>query len=82
MTGKKVLKMFIVWCMLASLVSFGWVPNQVVPEVMQTGEAQAAAPTVNIGDYIQFGKYNDVPILWRVIHKDTNGDPILLSTKF
>ncbi|TCO69265.1 DUF6273 domain-containing protein [Marinisporobacter balticus] len=33
------------------------------------------------GDYIQFGKYNDVPILWRVINIDGNGDPLLFSDK-
>ena len=45
-------------------------------------EAQAAPPTVSIGQYIQFGKYNDAPILWRVIHKDpTTGDPILFSDR-
>ena len=68
--------------MLTSLVSFGWVPNQVVPDVLQTAEAQAAAPTVDIGQYIQFGKYNDAPILWRVIHKDpTTGDPVLFADR-
>ena len=81
MTFKRLLNVFLVWCMLTSLVSFGWVPNQVVPDVLQTGEAQAAAPTVNIGDYLQFGKYNDAPILWRVIHKDANGDPVLLADR-
>ncbi len=40
-----------------------------------------AAPSVNIGDYIQFGRYNNAPILWRVIHKDTNGDPILFADR-
>ncbi len=45
------------------------------------GVAQAAA-SVNIGDYIQFGKYYDAPILWRVIHKDpATGDPILLADR-
>src|SRR5690554_555744 len=28
---------------------------------------------VNIGDYIEFGRYLDEPILWRVINKDENG---------
>ncbi len=36
---------------------------------------------LKIGDYIQFGKYYDEPILWRVIHKDDEGDPILFSDK-
>ena len=38
--------------MLVSLISIGWVPNQLVGEVLQTGEAQAAAPTT--GDPILF----------------------------
>ncbi|WP_368488896.1 DUF6273 domain-containing protein [Clostridium sp. BJN0013] len=29
--------------------------------------------SINIGDYIEFGKYNGSPILWRVINKDVNG---------
>lgn len=40
-----------------------------------------AAPTINLGDYIQFGTYNDVPILWRVIHQDEDGDPVLLADR-
>ncbi len=34
---------------------------------------------LTLGDYVLFGKYNDEPILWRVIHKDSNGDPILFA---
>ncbi len=53
---------------------------------MTEGVVQAApapsTPTVNIGDYIQFGKYNNAPILWRVIHKNpTTGEPILLADR-
>jgi hypothetical protein len=33
----------------------------------------------NVGDYVEFGKYNSSLILWRVIHKDEFGNPILLS---
>lgn len=29
--------------------------------------------SINIGDYIEFGKYNGTPVLWRVINKDMNG---------
>ncbi|MSU00254.1 Ig-like domain-containing protein [Tissierella pigra] len=36
---------------------------------------------VNIGDYIEFGKYEGEPILWRIIHIDEEGSPILLSDK-
>jgi hypothetical protein len=31
------------------------------------------------GDYIYFGKYNNNPILWRVINLDNDGDPLLWS---
>lgn len=34
---------------------------------------------LEIGDYVCFGHYNNEPILWRVIHKDENGDPLLFS---
>ncbi len=44
---------------------------------------------LNIGDYVQFGQYQDQPILWRVIEDDANpfakvgdvitGDPLLFS---
>lgn len=40
-----------------------------------------AAPTVKIGDYIRFGKYYNAPVLWRVIHKDSNGDVLLLADR-
>ncbi|MFL0194055.1 DUF6273 domain-containing protein [Clostridium sp. WILCCON 0269] len=29
--------------------------------------------SINIGDYIEFGRYNGKSILWRVINKDVNG---------
>lgn len=35
--------------------------------------------TLAIGDYIEFGAYNDEPVLWRVIHIDEEGDPLLFS---
>ena len=35
---------------------------------------------INIGDYVQIGKYNDEPILWRCVDTDENG-PLLLSDK-
>jgi len=39
------------------------------------GEAQ-----INIGDYIQMGKYYDEPILWRCVNIDENG-PLMLADK-
>jgi hypothetical protein len=44
-------------------------PVVLVPGVSQITEVQVnTTPTVNIRDYIQFGKYNNSPILRRVIH--------------
>jgi hypothetical protein len=38
--------------------------------------------SISIGDYVQFGMYNNAPILWRAIHKDpTTGNPILLADR-
>ena len=36
---------------------------------------------IKVGDYVQFGKYNNAPILWRVISRDANGDPMLLADR-
>lgn len=37
--------------------------------------------SINIGQYIQFGEYLGEPILWRVINKDSEGNPMLFSEK-
>src|ERR1035437_4752134 len=47
--------------------------------VMPSAAAQAA-PTINIGDYIQMGRYYDEPILWRCVDIDANG-PLMLAYK-
>jgi len=39
-----------------------------------------AEATINIGDYIQMGKYYDEPILWRCVDIDENG-PLMLSDR-
>lgn len=36
---------------------------------------------IQIGDYIQFGRYYREPILWRVINRNTDGSIMLLSEK-
>ncbi|TCT17064.1 S-layer family protein [Natranaerovirga pectinivora] len=41
--------------------------------------AQQAKSTFEIGDYIEFGRYNGEPILWRIIHIDDEGAPLLWS---
>ncbi len=37
-----------------------------------------ASASINIGDYVQMGTYNDAPIVWRCIAIDGNG-PLLLA---
>lgn len=55
-------------------------------ETMKKQLYSPSTPPVNktsmqIGDYVQFGKYLGSPILWRVINIDNNGLPMLLSEK-
>ncbi len=53
-----------------------------VPSQIKVNEVHAnTPPMIKGGDYIQFGKYYDVPILWRVINIDKNGDPMLITDK-
>jgi putative cell wall-binding protein len=47
--------------------------------VMPSATSQASA-TINIGDYVQMGKYYDEPILWRCVDIDENG-PLMLADK-
>ena len=46
------------------------------PAVVAQAETQ-----INIGDYIQLGKYNDVPILWRCMDINDEYGTLLLSDK-
>jgi len=39
-----------------------------------------ATATINVGDYIQMGKYYDGPILWRCVDIDANG-PLMLADR-
>lgn len=43
-------------------------------------EKAQAETIINIGDYVQMGKYYDEPILWRCVDIDENG-PLMLSDK-
>jgi hypothetical protein len=86
--GSLWLTVMLVLTMLMSMVQVGSIPGV---DVMQVAKANTPTPTVtstspsiltmNIGDYIQFGKYNNIPILWRVIHKDANGDSVLFADR-
>jgi hypothetical protein len=60
----------------ATLLVLAFLLSMVMP-----ASAAPAPVTVNIGDYIQFGQYNNAPILWRVVHKDGQGNPVLLSDR-
>lgn len=46
-----------------------------------TNEQTMAMDDLKIGDYIEFGKYDEQPILWRVIHIDEDGNPLLFSDR-
>ena len=72
------------------LMAFTMLLSGIVPTISTSGNfgvtqgvavADSITPTVNIGDYIQFGKYNDAPILWRVIHKESDGNVILFADR-
>lgn len=45
------------------------------------GCTKVEIPEIEIGDYFEFGTYNDAPILWRVINVEENGDFLLFSDK-
>ncbi len=51
--------------------------------VQQPGENNrpAVASKLEIGEYVKFGKYNNQPIMWRVIHVTDDGNPMLLSDR-
>lgn len=51
----------------------------IVPPADNEGTAHAAAPTLAVGDYVQFGSYYGAPITWRVINKDGSGNPLLFA---
>ena len=54
--------------------------SAILPGTAFAEESNAAAKTVSdlkIGDYLQFGNYNDAPILWRYAADDENGKLML-----
>ncbi len=46
-----------------------------------TTEQTISMDDLKIGDYIEFGKYDEQPILWRVIHIDEDGNPLIFSDR-
>ncbi len=43
------------------------------------GQKVSSSTSIKIGDYVQFGHYNEEPIVWRIINIDKDGDPLLFS---
>ncbi len=79
---RRLTNMFMVLVMLSSLAFVGAIPERLLPNSVETQVVQAApAGSVKLGDYIQFGSYNNAPILWRVINIDANGDPVLFADR-
>jgi hypothetical protein len=62
-----------VLCMITLLISLSTPHDELVSTYAQT--------SLKVGDYVQFGKYNNQPIVWRVIHLTNTGDPLLLSDR-
>jgi len=46
-----------------------------------TTEQTITMADLKIGDYIKLGKYDDQPILWRIIHIDEDGNPLIFSDR-
>jgi hypothetical protein len=65
---KKILSILLATSILMTLI-----PTTQTPKVK-------AAATINIGDYVQMGKYYDEPILWRCVDVDENG-PLMLADR-
>lgn len=49
--------------------------------IFMVGCENTQPPKLKIGDYIQFGKYNNTAILWRVININEDGNPLLFSDR-
>ncbi len=55
------------------LLSFGIIPDFGMAAI------QAEGQSLKLGDYVQFGAYNNQPILWRIINKNKDGSLMLFS---
>lgn len=55
-------------------------PNREKSPSESSGPAKYV-PKLQIGDHLRFAKYNHHPILWRVVHLDGEGNPVLLSDR-
>ena len=64
--GQRKIRFNLVYVVVGIVILAGvyfFIPNHVKNEHL----------SINIGDYIEFGRYNGKSILWRVINKDANG---------
>jgi hypothetical protein len=55
-------------------------PQSVTP-AKSIAQPKKFHPKLNIGDYVRFANYQNATILWRVIHLDDRGNPLLLSDR-
>jgi len=70
---KNKVPIFISFLLLTGLTMIG--ENPLLPQEIK------AAERVNPGAYVEFGTYNEEPILWRVIDQDEEGNSLLYSNK-
>jgi serine/threonine protein phosphatase PrpC len=47
----------------------------------KSSDRQDQTVDLKIGDYVQFGEWDTVPLKWRVIHKDDDGKSLLFSAQ-
>ncbi len=65
------------WCEILTITVTAKIP-QPAPS---TEMLKVVCNRLRAGDYIYFGRYDNEPILWRVIHNHPDGSPLLLSDK-
>lgn len=73
---KKLISLILAVCVLAAPIAASSADMGDNTDVVHAAELQ-----INIGDYIQMGKYNDVPILWRCMDINDEHGILLLSDK-
>ena len=73
---KKLISLILAVCVLAAPMAASSADIGDNTDVVDAAELQ-----INIGDYIQMGKYNDAPILWRCMDINDEHGTLLLSDK-
>lgn len=74
--NRKLSGMMMVSLMILTLLGSQAVITQAIP-----ADGPVNHPTLKVGDYLQFGTFYQQPIVWRLIHIDEQGQPILLSDR-